>query len=382
MPKRVPGGVVVLLILAQWMPAPARSQTAPAGKAAQAPATKPAAKAAQAPAAKAATPGQPSPNQVVATVNDAKVTRGEVVALLSQYPLPPGSEEQSYQGAVNAIINLKLLESFLERQKVAVDDKDIAEQVKKLDDQLKAEGRDLRTALAQNGLAIEELQRQIAQTLRWKNYVLSKATDPVLKKNFESNRDFYNQTQVKASHILVKVDEKASAAEKEQAKQKLDAIKKEIEGNKISFADAANKYSEDDGNVRTKAGGDLGFFFRKGQFIEKFAAAAFAQKLGTISEPVETEYGFHLIKVTDRKEGTPANFEEVKPLVTNEYASELQQSIVEEERKAAKIDIKPMPDDLFAKAPAPAEAPAPGGTAPAPKGAPAAPKGANPASPR
>lgn len=366
----------LVTLLAVGATAAARAQVPP--KAAQpAPKTKAAAPAPPAAQPKAANPPRvidPKLEQVVATVNGEPIKRGEVLDTLSKYTLPPGSEEQLYTGAVNALANIKLVNQFLAREKVAVAPKDVDDMVAKIQAELKAEGRDLANTLADNGITMPELRGQFEQTLRWRNYVIGKATDPILKTHFDANKDLFNKTQVRASHILVKVEPDASADAKEKAKQKILGIKKEIESNAITFEDAANKYSEDDGNVQTKAGGDLGYFQRKGAFIEKFAAAAFGMKKGSISDPVETEYGWHLIRVTDRKEGDPADFAQIKPFVTNQYAVELQESIVAKERGQAKIDIKKMPIDLFPPAPPPTPTQvAPPAGAPAPKAATPAP---------
>ena len=99
--------------------------------------------------------------------------------------------------------------------------------------------------------------------------------------------------------------------------------------------------------------------------IEEFAIPAFALKKGDISDPVETPYGYHLITVTDRKEGMPIDFEQNKPLVKRVFETELQKTLLTAERKAAKVEIKPMPADLFQTAPAGTPVPAsPTGSAP------------------
>ncbi len=72
-----------------------------------------------------------------------------------------------------------------------------------------------------------------------------------------------------------------------------------------------------------------------------------------ISDPVETPFGFHLITVTDRKEGKPVDFEQNKAYILQEFGNELQKNVVNAERQRAKIEIKPMPKDLFPP-PAPA----------------------------
>src|SRR5208337_1335090 len=79
----------------------------------------------------------------------------------------------------------------------------------------------------------------------------------------------------------------------------------------------------------------------------EFTDVAFRLKKGSVSEPVETIYGPHLIQVTDRKEGRPVDFEQNKPYILNIFAGELQKNLLTEERKQAKIDVKPLPKDLF-----------------------------------
>ncbi len=150
----------------------------------------------------------------------------------------------------------------------------------------------------------------------------------------------------------------ATKAEKDQVRQKLEAIRKEILAGTISFAAAANKYSDDPANTGG-AGGDLDYFTLDSGFVEEFAEAAFKLKKGEISEPVETPFGIHLIQVTDRQEGRLPDFEKSKPYIAQAYGMQLQKQIVTAERKTAKIDIKPMPKDLFPPATA-RERPRPG----------------------
>src|SRR5262249_43788827 len=128
--------------------------------------------------------------------------------------------------------------------------------------------------------------------------------------------------------------------------------------------DAANRYSQDEGNVATPNGGDLGFFPRK-QFTESVAAAAFGLKVGQISDPVETEYGYHLFQVTDRHEGRPVELSQIKERVLAEFANPPQSPISPNARKPPKAAANPMPPPLSPKPPA-----APAATAPAPKAAP------------
>lgn len=94
-----------------------------------------------------------------------------------------------------------------------------------------------------------------------------------------------NYTEIHAEHILVNSEQEAGN------------IRSDIEENKISFEDAAKKYSSCPSG---KSGGDLGFF-RKGMMVKEFENAAFSLEPGKISNPVKTQFGWHLIKVIERK---------------------------------------------------------------------------------
>jgi peptidyl-prolyl cis-trans isomerase C len=300
-------------------------------------------------------------NDVVATVVDNghtdKVTKGEVLTFVSRYPIPPNENRETvYRETVDSLINTKLLTQFLTRQKVPVTAERVEQEIENLQKQLQKDGQDLASALLQNGISMDDIRKEYENRIRWSDYLKSKATDAALRKFVADNRDLFSNTQVRASHILLKVEPDASAADKEKIKQKLLGIKNDIEQNKITFSVAANKYSEDPAN-EGGAGGDLDYFTLNTGLIEEFTDVAFKLKKGAISGSVETPFGFHLIQVTDRKEGKPIDFEQNKPLIVQAFAGDLQKSVVTAERKTAKVDIKPMPKDLFPpETPAPADA--------------------------
>ncbi len=104
--------------------------------------------------------------------------------------------------------------------------------------------------------------------------------------------------------------------------------------------------------------------------VDSFAEVAFALDVGEISDPVETDFGVHLIKVTDRRTGQDVTFEQARDTVEAVFGDELRESIIEEARDQAKVDIKPLPDDFF-PAPDPSLAvPGAPGTVPPAAGAP------------
>ena len=314
----------------------------------------------------------PSLTQPLATVNDEPITRAEVINFLNNYQIQPGTEAQVYSDAIETLVNTHLVNQYLERQKISVPEEKVTEEIASIDKKFKAEKTDLATELLRSNTPLADLRKELTSRMRWIAYLNAKATDAELKRFVSTHKDLFSGTKVKASHILLMSDAKASEADKEKARQKLDGIKKEIDAQKIAFAEAANKYSEDPANSDGR-GGDVGYFGLSDGFIEEFSNAAFAAKKGVVTDVFDTPYGFHILLVTDRKEGTPLDFEQNKIYVKQMYGAELQKNLLTAERKTAKIVNKPMPPDLFA--PAPASAPAvPGLPKAAPKAKAAAPK--------
>lgn len=155
-----------------------------------------------------------------------------------------------------------------------------------------------------------------------------KVTDQDIKDYFEKNKDkFAPVTQIKASHILVKTEEEAKKIEERLKKGE-------------DFAQIAKKSSIDPASA--KNGGDLGYF-SKGQMVPEFESAAMRLKKGEISEPVKTKYGYHIIKVTDKKIGQVVEFEKVKNLISQNLMAEKQKEVfdsyIEELKKSYKVEI-------------------------------------------
>lgn len=155
-----------------------------------------------------------------------------------------------------------------------------------------------------------------------------KVSDQDIKDYFEKNKDkFAPVTQIKASHILVKTEEEAKKIEERLKKGE-------------DFAQIAKKSSIDPASA--KNGGDLGYF-SKGQMVPEFESAAMRLKKGEISEPVKTRYGYHIIKVTDKKIGQVVEFEKVKNLISQNLMAEKQKEVfdsyIEELKKSYKVEI-------------------------------------------
>jgi peptidyl-prolyl cis-trans isomerase C len=161
--------------------------------------------------------------------------------------------------------------------------------------------------------------------------------DAEAKAFYEENKeDFNTPEQVKASHILVKVDATAAPEQKAAAKAKAEGLLKQVKAGG-DFATLAKENSDCPSKER---GGDLGFFDR-GTMVKEFADAAFAMKVGQVSDVVETQFGYHIIKVTDRKDGGLTSFEKAKPEIikslSDKKKGELFKQLIEKIKAEAKI---------------------------------------------
>jgi len=154
----------------------------------------------------------------------------------------------------------------------------------------------------------------------------SKVTDKDLKDYYERHKaEMMTNNQVRASHILVKSED--------EAKKILEQVKKGGD-----FAKIAKEKSIDTGSA--KNGGDLGFFSR-GQMVPEFENAAFAMKEGEVGGPVKTQFGFHIIKVTGKKEGNVVDFDKVKDLLVQRVTAEKQKEAFDSYMEGLKKSYNP-----------------------------------------
>jgi peptidyl-prolyl cis-trans isomerase C len=175
-----------------------------------------------------------------------------------------------------------------------------------------------------------------------KNFV-DKTTVPEekVKAYYDNNPQFFKQPEkVKASHILIKVKPKASEAEKAEAMKKIQAIQEKLKKG-ADFAEVAKASSEGPSAAK---GGSLGYFGR-GQMVGPFEDTAFSLEPGKVSDVVKSPFGYHLIKVMDKKPESTIPFETVKPRIEQYLKQEVVQKeikkYIDNQRKEAKIEIFP-----------------------------------------
>jgi peptidyl-prolyl cis-trans isomerase D len=150
-----------------------------------------------------------------------------------------------------------------------------------------------------------------------------KVSEDELRKYYAENEKRYTAPEERrASHILIKADKSASAADKTKAKAKAEELLAEARKNPAGFAELAKKNSQDEGSAVN--GGDLDWFGR-GAMTKPFEDSVFALKSGEISNVVESDFGYHVIQLTGVRGGTKKSFDEVKPEIEEEVRKQLAQ---------------------------------------------------------
>lgn len=288
------------------------------------------------------------PKGTVARVNgtaiDALELRRAKKVLLRGQKIPAEQQALLDKQAMDQLVSAELLYQAAVKQDAKVLDKDIDAKIAQDRTRFKDE-QEFKKAINDLDMDEKDLREYIRRGLLISRYVEAdfvskiKVSDADIQNFYDKNPDKFKRDEaVKASHILIGVDSGATAEEKSKAREKAEKLQKEAAGG-ADFAALAKSNST---CPSSRQGGDLGFF-GKGQMVAPFEKAAFALKPGQISDVVETQFGFHVIKLTDKKAASVTELKEVKAKIEdylkNQKVSEAVQKYLTETRKTAKIEI-------------------------------------------
>lgn len=226
-------------------------------------------------------------NKILAIVAGEEITNQDINKVIAAYPPQQQAMANSEQGRkqiLNQMVGFKLAYKFGKENNY--------EALSEYKEQLEMIKRDLLTQVVVNKVLSEVT-----------------VTDEEVKKYYEDNKEQFGEPErVSAKHILVSTEDEAAK------------IKEEIEAG-LSFEDAARKYSS---CPSKEQGGNLGEFSR-GMMVPEFEKAAFELPVGEVSEPVKTQFGYHLIVVNSKKEASVKEFDTVKQEVLNTLIQQAQQ---------------------------------------------------------
>jgi peptidyl-prolyl cis-trans isomerase C len=314
-------------------------QKPPAPSASTAAATRAKTPAAGAPAPAASTPApapRPVPAElpaVIARVNGEEIGRAEFeqtvhnVELRAGRPVPAEQRDQVIRGVLDDMIAMRLLKQEVLRRQLTATEAELAAAVKQLRQQFASEAA-FSQALKAQKMTLDQL-RDETRTQLLVSKMLDKEIGPQVAVKpadvsafYEKNPERFQQPEaVHASHVLITVPQGADAATKAAARAKAEDVLKQARAG-ADFPKLARTYSNDASAPR---GGDLGFF-PKGQMVPTFEAAAFALAPNQISDVVETPFGFHVIKVLEKRTAQSVPFGQAAPQIEQYLRQEQQQA--------------------------------------------------------
>jgi peptidyl-prolyl cis-trans isomerase C len=275
----------------------------------------------------------------VATVNGKGITRKEFDNALreaqkqfSRIGVKEGEKADKKlpdmkKEVMNRLIDLELLYQDSTGRAIVVEDYVLKKDMKEFKQRFKSR-EEFEKYLKEYNLTEDELLEQfrrrrtvqdLRNILRQEMAAKVKVSDADARAFYDRNIDkFQHPAQIRVSHILVAVSQNADEAEKKKAREKIEGIQKELK-NGADFADLARKESQCESRNQ---GGDLGFFPR-GRMVKPFDDAAFKLKPGEMSGIVETRYGYHIIKMQEKRPAGPVPFDEVKDKIKR-YLAQVQ----------------------------------------------------------
>lgn len=294
---------------------------------------------------------QGAPKDVIQKVNGTAITRSDlnraVMALLEQkrisQPATQEAMQQASRTALEQLVSAELLYQAAGQMEIKDLDRQVAQKLAQTRATKKNE-QEFQKTLKEMGLTLQNLQELIRKDVVISNFVeknvvpRATVTEAEAKRFYDANKDqFQLGEMVRASHILIGITENAGAQEKEKAREKAQVVLKRVKEGE-NFGVLAGAYSDCPSKVR---GGDLGPF-GKGKMDPAFEKAAFALKPGKISDVVETRFGYHIIKVAEKKGSRAESFEMTKERIQaylqKEKTLKLVSDLVAELRSKARIE--------------------------------------------
>ena len=258
----------------------------------------------------------------VAVVNGSVLTRSaldrDLLAIRKRFTRSGKELKESQLPAIKQevlenLINRTLLSQESVKQGIKIDDSMIKEQLADMKKRYDNPA-DFAKNLEEANITEKDLKEQIKLGLSVQQLIEQKfvqkmtITDPEAKTYYEANLQRFSQPeQVKASHILIKAEQGADEAKTLEAKEKIEMIQKRVKKGD-DFAALAKEFSE---GPSAPKGGDLGYF-GPGRMVKPFETVAFKMEPDEVSDIVKTRFGYHLIKVMDKKSAKQVSFEEVQ----------------------------------------------------------------------
>ena len=275
---------------------------------------------------------------LVARVNQQPIRADEARFFLPgnarQKPLTK-LREDVWRAAIQSAIDRRLVMSALARRKRAASDQDIQFELDQFNKQLDRRESSLEEYLAARQISLASYRQVIGWQLTWRRYLKEAMSEKNLERYFQKHHRDFDRTQLRVAHIFWKLPSIGSSAERQKQLAAAKRVYDEIMQAKISFADAAAKYSE---APTGPAGGDIGWISRHEPMSPAFSKTAFELELNQVSAPIITSLGVHLIRCQEIKPGK-TKWQDVRPELSTAVRRYLFQWLADRERATAEIEL-------------------------------------------
>jgi parvulin-like peptidyl-prolyl isomerase len=323
-------------------------------------------------------------DRTVAIVNNDPIMYSEFQKtadhILEQYKqsAPPAEQtpekiKEFKQKLLDQMIDDRLLKQEAATRKIKINRREVDEGIKQVKKRFTTDA-EFQSELQKENLTLPQFEKRIEEQLSIMKLIEQEVKAKTTPPTDQEVRSFYDQVQAKmngkdlglskkdedeianlakylarstaeqvhARHILVSVDKNASMADKTAALQKIKKIQQELKAG-ADFEELAKKYSDDPGSKNR--GGDLGFFSR-GDMVPEFDKVAFSLDVGQVSEPVLTDFGYHIIKVEEKRAARKLSYDDVKndlkELLFQKNAQKRYEVWLKDLRAKANIKVNPI----------------------------------------
>jgi len=271
---------------------------------------------------------------VVAKVNGTAITTNDVDFAALQQGLSDEQKETDKSKLLDQLIDRQLIRAFLASKKVSPVADELQFQIAQAEDLIRKRNEDPVKVLAKIGYTPERLKAELGLPLAWQVYARQTITAEQIKAYFQGHKQELDGTQLRVSQIFLKLPKPAADSQIAEKKATLNALRDEITKGKQTFSDAAKAHSE---APTRNEGGDVGLIGWRGKLPPTVSKTAFDLKVGDVSEPIESPFGIHLIKVTERHPGD-FSLEDVRTVILDRLSQQLWTDTVAKERTSAKIE--------------------------------------------
>lgn len=275
-----------------------------------------------------------SNEEIAALVNGEKILMSDLdrnmsMAIAANPGLSPEVNMQEYIKMKNKVLDYMIDQELIfqeaKKQNLLASDKEVDDTIAEVKQNFSSDA-EFQMVLKRQGFTeknYRDMVKRIATMRKFIEVRIKPLAKPVTEKDvtefYEAHKSgFVDRERVRARHILIKVAPNASAQQKAEAKNRIQSILQEIKPGGSNFAELAKKYSQ---CPSAQQGGDLGYFAR-GQMVKPFEDTAFSLRVGQVSGIVETDFGYHIILVEDKRPERQLTLEEVSDQIREGLSDE------------------------------------------------------------